>query len=549
MNGRSLAIAFALSAFALSAHAQKPQIQWNNQYDFDAVQTFAWQLTPETSLEGRNPFMHSLIKNTIEAELATSGLTQVDANPDVYVNCHASTNTEVQLRSDSYGYSMGGYGMGGWGYYGMAAGPVSTTTRVVEYQKGTLVVDIWDAEMKRARVARRGDGHVAGQSAESREVGRQGDRQDGGPRAQALAKGARPARGRARRGLSRCGGRSGLRSSRRPRQVLRPAAAPETSKTRRNLLPRPRPPRGRITRTSSTRSAASRFGSPTVWPKRLRRRAPQRRIVTRYFGNEVTGDLNGDGRDDVAFLLTQETGGSGTFFYVVAALDLPGGLVGTEGLFLGDRIAPQTTELRPDGVVVVNYADHALEREPLEPAVGRQKHAGEAKSHDPTARRVVQDFEGDADPASMELGMKTWVWVRAVDGANEIVPRQADAFTLTFEGGTFSATTDCNRVRGGYTTQDRELTSPKRWPRRGCSAPIRRSRSSPGCSEDSELHLHVARRLVLQLADDGGSQRSADRGRHPAPPPPPTSPPAPPPPPLPRPDRRRIPGSGAVDFH
>jgi Domain of unknown function (DUF4136) len=148
MNGRSLAIAFALSAFALSAHAQKPQIQWNNQYDFDAVQTFAWQLTPETSLEGRNPFMHSLIKNTIEAELATSGLTQVDANPDVYVNYHASTTTEVQLRSDSYGYSMGGYGMGGWGYYGMAAGPVSTTTRVVEYEKGTLVVDIWDAEMR-----------------------------------------------------------------------------------------------------------------------------------------------------------------------------------------------------------------------------------------------------------------------------------------------------------------------------------------------------------------------------------------------------------------
>jgi hypothetical protein len=149
MNPKSLAAALALSAIALSAHAQKPQIQWNSQYDFDAVETFAWQQTPETSLEGRNPFMHSLIKNTIEAELATSGLTQVEENPDVYVNYHASTSTEVQLRSDSYGYGFGAYGMGTWGgYYGMSAGPVSTTTRVVEYEKGTLVVDIWDAAAK-----------------------------------------------------------------------------------------------------------------------------------------------------------------------------------------------------------------------------------------------------------------------------------------------------------------------------------------------------------------------------------------------------------------
>jgi len=45
------------------------------------------------------------------------------------------------------------------------------------------------------------------------------------------------------------------------------------------------------------------------------------RVVTRYFGNEVRGDLNADGREDVAFLLTQETGGSGTYFYAVAALN------------------------------------------------------------------------------------------------------------------------------------------------------------------------------------------------------------------------------------
>jgi heat shock protein HslJ len=182
------------------------------------------------------------------------------------------------------------------------------------------------------------------------------------------------------------------------------------------------------------------------------------RVVTRYFGNEVRGDLNGDGREDVVFLLTQEPGGSGTFYYAAAALDSPQGLVGSQAVFLGDRIAPQTTELRPDGMIVVNYADRAPgESFATPPSVGKSIWL----KLDPATLEigeVVQNFEGEADPDVMQLDMKTWVWIRAVDGGNEIVPRQTEAFTLTFEGGTFSATTDCNRVRGGYTTQGQELT-------------------------------------------------------------------------------------------
>ena len=44
------------------------------------------------------------------------------------------------------------------------------------------------------------------------------------------------------------------------------------------------------------------------------------KITTRVFGNEVRQDLDGDGRDDVAFILTQDGGGSGTFYYFVAKL-------------------------------------------------------------------------------------------------------------------------------------------------------------------------------------------------------------------------------------
>jgi hypothetical protein len=86
------------------------------------------------------------------------------------------------------------------------------------------------------------------------------------------------------------------------------------------------------------------------------------KVTTRYFGTEARGDLNGDGTEDVAFVLTQEGGGSGTFYYAVAALQTPAGYLGTNAVLLGDRIALQTSEIR-DGVIVINYA----KRNPNEP--------------------------------------------------------------------------------------------------------------------------------------------------------------------------------------
>jgi len=80
--------------------------------------------------------------------------------------------------------------------------------------------------------------------------------------------------------------------------------------------------------------------------------------TTQYFGNEVRGDFNNDGKEDVAFLLTQNGGGSGTFYYVVVALNTNKGFVGTNAILLGDRIAPESTEYQ-QGKIIVNYADRA----------------------------------------------------------------------------------------------------------------------------------------------------------------------------------------------
>lgn len=125
------------------------------------------------------------------------------------------------------------------------------------------------------------------------------------------------------------------------------------------------------------------------------------KIITRYFGNEVRRDLNGDDREDVVFIVTRETGGSGVFYYVVAALNTDKGYIGSHGLLLGDRIAPQTTEMSQNpkhvNVIIVNYAV----RKPGEPFTAKSS-VGKSiwlKLNTDTMQfgEVAKNFEGESD--------------------------------------------------------------------------------------------------------------------------------------------------------
>lgn len=175
------------------------------------------------------------------------------------------------------------------------------------------------------------------------------------------------------------------------------------------------------------------------------------KTITRYFGNDLIIDLNADGREDVVFLLTQETGGSGTFYYVVAALNTERGYLGSEGVFLGDRIAPQSIDRGERTIIVVNYADRAQGDDfATPPSVGKSIWL-KLDTNTLQFGEVAQNFEGEADPSRMSLSTKTWIWDSALyNDGRELKPRD-DSFTLTFkEGGEFSATTDCNSMAGTY---------------------------------------------------------------------------------------------------
>ncbi|MFZ2763750.1 MAG: hypothetical protein WAX80_01790 [Minisyncoccia bacterium] len=119
--------------------------------------------------------------------------------------------------------------------------------------------------------------------------------------------------------------------------------------------------------------------------------------TVRYFGNEAVQDIDGDGEDDMVFLITQDVSAGNKYFFLVGALKREGGYIGSQAVLIGDRIAPQTTEADEGRSVVVNYADRAP-GEPItaRPSVGKSLYLlldidtlefGE----------LVQNFEGESN--------------------------------------------------------------------------------------------------------------------------------------------------------
>lgn len=85
------------------------------------------------------------------------------------------------------------------------------------------------------------------------------------------------------------------------------------------------------------------------------------KIKTMIFGEPVYGDLYGNGHNDAAIFLVQNSGGSGNFYYVAAAINKNGAFTGTNAVFLGDRIAPQHIEIR-HGLIIANYAERKTDK-------------------------------------------------------------------------------------------------------------------------------------------------------------------------------------------
>lgn len=94
------------------------------------------------------------------------------------------------------------------------------------------------------------------------------------------------------------------------------------------------------------------------------------KMIVDIFGTPTLGDLNEDNVNDAGVILVVSSGGTGTFYYVAAVVNN----TGTNAVLLGDRIAPQTLEIR-DNLLIANYATRET-GEPMStvPSVGVSKY-------------------------------------------------------------------------------------------------------------------------------------------------------------------------------
>ena len=196
-------------------------------------------------------------------------------------------------------------------------------------------------------------------------------------------------------------------------------------------------------------------------------------VITRIWDEPVQTDLNGDGVDDAVLILTHSTGGSGTFYYLAAAIASGHGYSGTAGQLLGDRIEPIAIDVR-DGIVSIRFMVRGVGESFTDPptVMKTRDFMYDSEVHDVGDDAadaggdggngqlvdVAHDFEGEADPDSMTLGMYTWTWVETTYNNDMIVqPIQPEAFTLTFAEGRVQGATDCNHFSGAYTADDRKI--------------------------------------------------------------------------------------------
>ncbi len=83
----------------------------------------------------RNPFFDARVRSAVELELAAKGLRRVTASPDLLVHYHASIRQRVDVvRADeARGYS---------------SPEIRASEKVVEFEEGTLVVDVVEPKGK-----------------------------------------------------------------------------------------------------------------------------------------------------------------------------------------------------------------------------------------------------------------------------------------------------------------------------------------------------------------------------------------------------------------
>ena len=123
---------------------------WNPEIDFSSYESFAL-LDEETTRPTSQAFFEARVERALASVMEEKGLRLTDSNPDLLIAWDAAT--EGKMSVSTYGTSYyggsyrGRYGRAGYGWGG-GVGYGTTTTRVNEWDEGTLVIEIIDTDIE-----------------------------------------------------------------------------------------------------------------------------------------------------------------------------------------------------------------------------------------------------------------------------------------------------------------------------------------------------------------------------------------------------------------
>jgi Domain of unknown function (DUF4136) len=142
MNMQHTILASVTSAllFATASFAQQVKTDYDRGADFSQYKTYSWE-----KVQTQDPLWVDRIKEAVNTDLASKGLTPVESGGDIAIVAIEMTKNQQTLNTfyDGFGGGWGWRRGGGFGGFGDA------TTTTETYKVGTLVVDLFDAHTKK----------------------------------------------------------------------------------------------------------------------------------------------------------------------------------------------------------------------------------------------------------------------------------------------------------------------------------------------------------------------------------------------------------------
>ena len=138
----ALALLVALIAGCATTSPPNTRVDYDKTADFSVYRTYGFPKETGTDRGGYSTLVTSYFKSSITTAMEARGYKYSAENPDLLVNFFMNTRDRTEVRPDVgagyYGYRDGLYG--GW--------PLYDRDRTINYQIGTINVDIVDAAKK-----------------------------------------------------------------------------------------------------------------------------------------------------------------------------------------------------------------------------------------------------------------------------------------------------------------------------------------------------------------------------------------------------------------